>query len=178
MNVREVQMTENKVLRVAPVVKALRITLITLLVLYGVVFFSCAWFLIHWFPAVKMGASNAGFYGWIRVFLGKVLAGPLFLSIGLSIFKLIGLISRGEPFSLSSPTHIRRIGYAIFGLALINAIVHAIELLTDPFVRTPEVIVQVAYGGLATLLLGFGFLVIAKVLEVGVALRQDQDLTV
>jgi hypothetical protein len=31
---------------------------------------------------------------------------------------------------------------------------------------------------LVTLLLGFGFLVIARVLEAGVALKQDQDLTV
>lgn len=171
-------MTKNKVLEVAPVVKALRITLITLLALYGVVFFNCALLLIRWFPAVKMGTPDAAFYVWIRVFLGKVLAGPFYLVIGLSIFKLIGLISRGEPFSLSSPRHIRRIGYAIFGLALINATVHAIELLTHPFVRMPEVIVQVAYSGLATLLLGFGFLVIAKVIEVGVALRQDQNLTI
>lgn len=34
------------------------------------------------------------------------------------------------------------------------------------------------YNGLSTVLLGFGFRVIARVLEAGVALKQDQDLTV
>jgi hypothetical protein len=42
----------------------------------------------------------------------------------------------------------------------------------------PDSIFRALYSGLSALLVGFGFLVIAKVLEVGVSLKQDQDLTV
>ncbi|MGD1009189.1 MAG: DUF2975 domain-containing protein [Candidatus Aminicenantales bacterium] len=164
--------------KVAPVVKALRIVLITLLVLYGLVFISSTLFVILAFPSFMRHTSEAGFWAEIRVFLDKVLTGPIYFFIAYCVFKLIVLISRAEPFSSASPRYIRRIGYAVFGLAAINAVVTTIFELTSPGVLVSEVIVRVLYGGLGTLLLGFGFLVIAKVLEAGVALQQDQDLTV
>ena len=171
-------MTVIKTPKVAPVVKALRITLITLLILYGLVFISSTLFVIKVFPSFVRHTSEAGFWAEIRVFLDKVLTGPIYFFVTYCVFKLIALISRAEPFSSASPRYIRRIGYAVFGLAAVNAIVTAIFELTSPGVPASEVIVRVLYGGLGTLLLGFGFLVIAKVIEVGVALKQDQDLTV
>jgi len=170
-------MTDKNPIKIAAVVKALRITLFTLLILYGLVFISRVFALIVFLPNLAMGASHASFWSWIRSFLGAA-AGPIYFSIAYAIFKLIALIFRGEPYSPASPRYIRRIGYAVFGLALLNALVAAILELTAPEVHIPEVIVRVLYGGLGTLLLGFGFLVIARVLEVGVSLKQDQDLTV
>jgi hypothetical protein len=170
-------MAEERVFATAPVVKALRITLLTLLILYGLVFISRVVALVAFFPTLTMGASHAGFWSWIRSFLGAA-TGPLYFCIAYAIFKLIALMSRGEPYRPASPRHIRRIGYAVFGLALLNALVAAILELTSPEVHIPEVIIRVLYAGLGMLLLGFGFLVIARVLEVGVSLQQDQDLTV
>ncbi len=171
-------MTKDKALKSAPAIKALRITLITLLILYGLVFISSTLFVIIVFPSFIRHTSEAGFWAEIRVFLDKVLTGPLYFFIAYCVFKLIALISRAEPFSSASPRHIRRIGYAVFGLAAINAIVTAIFELTSPVVLVSEVIVRILYSGLSALLLGFGFLVIARVIEVGVSLKQDQDLTV
>jgi hypothetical protein len=167
-------MAAEDTFKVAPVVKALRIVLITLLILYGLVFISSILIVVTAFPVLKMGASHAGFWS----FLEKGLTGPIYFFIAYEIFQLIALISRGEPFSPASPRHIRRIGYAVFGLALIHAAAAAVSELTAPEVVLSDSILRILYGGLSTLLLGFGFLVIAKVLEVGVKLQQDQDLTV
>jgi hypothetical protein len=171
-------MSENSAFKVAPVVKALRIVLITLLVLYGLVFISGAVaFVIFVLPPFGLKPGPA-FWDEIKFVLDKVLTGPFYFFIAYSIFKLISLISRGEPFSPSSPRHIRRIGGAVFGLALLHAAAAVISEFNSPAVRISESILRVLYGGLSTLLVGFGFLVIAKVLEVGVSLQQDQNLTV
>jgi hypothetical protein len=171
-------MTGKTISRVGTEVKALRIVLITLLILYGLVFVGSLVFMATVFPSFVGLAPGAGFWADIRVFLGKVLTGPIYFFIAYGIFKLISLISRGEPFSPGSPRHIRRIGYAVLGLAVINAIVNAISEFTSPGVDVSGAIVRILYSGLSTVLLGFGFLVIARVLETGVRLQQDQNLTV
>ncbi len=171
-------MKEKIVSRVVPEVKALMIVLITLLILYGAVFIGSISFLAFVFPSFIHRFSGAAFWAEIRIFLDKVLTGPIYIFIGYSIFKLIALVSRGEPFSPASPRHIRRIAYSVFGLGLLGAISAAILELIQNGVRVFEALIHVLYGGLSTVLLGFGFLVIAKVLEVGVRLQQDQDLTV
>jgi len=173
-------MPEEKIFKVAPVVKALRIVLITLLVLYGLVFVSgAAAFMVLVLPPFALKPCPA-LWDEIKFLIDKVLTGPFYFFIAWSTFKLIALISRGEPFSPASPRHIRRIGYAVFGLALLHAGASAIGGLNTPgvSVNITDVVIRVLYAGLSTLLVGFGFLVIAKVLEAGVSLKQDQDLTV
>jgi len=171
-------MPEEETFKVAPVVRALRIVLITLLILYGLVFISGAVaFITDVLPPFALKPCPA-FWTEVRALLDRVLTGPLYFFIAYSIFKLIGFISRGEPFSPASPRHIRRIGYAVFGLALLHAAAAAISRSGSPALYYPDSIFRALYSGLSALLLGFGFLVIAKVIEVGVALKQDQDLTV
>lgn len=166
-------MTEKSTMRGVPEVKALSIVLITLLVLYGGVLVSTTLFLATVTPSFSL-------HPWleIRVFLDKVLSGAIYFFIAYNIFKLIGLVSRGEPFSPGSPLYIRRIAYSVFGLGFIAATVSLILELTQTGARLAEATIRVLYGGLGTVLLAFGFLVIARVLEVGVRLQQDQNLTV
>jgi hypothetical protein len=156
-------MTDFKRPETIPLVRALRIVLVALVVLYGLVFVAYAISFISLILPPFAFKPFPGLAEETKAFLDKVVAGPLYFFIATSIFKLIRLISRGEPFNPASPRHIRWIGFSVLGLAAIHAIGTGIRIL---------------YGGLSTLLLGFGFLVIAKVLEVGVALKQDQDLTV
>jgi hypothetical protein len=171
-------MPEKTFFRVAPVVKALRIVLITLLVLYGLVFVSYAWaFVVLVRPPFALKPCPA-FWDAVRMLLERVVTGPLYFYIAWRIFRLIGLVSRGESFSPASPRHIRGIGYGVFGLTLVNAAAAAILELNSPQVHVSDSLIRILYGGLSTLLLGFGFLVIAKVIEAGVALKQEQDLTV
>jgi len=173
-------MPETKALEVAPVVKALRIVLITLLILYGLVFVGGAVaFVVLVLPPFAIKPCPA-LWDEIKVVIDKVLTGPAYFYIAFCVFKLIGLISHGQPFSPTCPRHIRRIGYAVFVLALLHAGAAAIGEFNTPgvSVNVSEAILRILYSGLSTLLVGFGFLVIAKVLEVGAALKQDQDLTI
>jgi hypothetical protein len=172
-------MSENKNPKLAPVVMTLRIILITSLILYSLIFLGTVMFLVGSFNSLKMGASHAGFWAWVRNCVGKGLSGPIYFFIAYCLFKLIHLIAHSEPFSPASPRHVRRIAYAVFSLFLINAIVSAISEFTSPEVVVSEAIIRILFpGGLIALLLGFGFLVIAGVLDLGVKLQQEQNLTV
>ncbi|OGD23393.1 MAG: hypothetical protein A2Y69_09030 [Candidatus Aminicenantes bacterium RBG_13_59_9] len=169
-------MTEKAVSKISAEVKALRIVLITLLILYGLIFISFCFIgtrILFYGSAFRVFTRAE-----IRVVLDNLLAGPLYFFIAISIFKLISVISRGESFCPASPRHIRRIGYAVFGLALVHAIAGAIYEFNAPEVDFSDSIIRILHGGLSTVLLGFGFLVIARVLEAGVRLQQDQNLTV
>ena len=118
------------------------------------------------------------FWYQIGAFFNFVLAGLMYFLIGREIYKLIALINRGETFSSDSPRRIRRIAFLIFGLALSGAIGTAILVSFPPGEMVSIIVFRVIFGGLGTVLLGFGFLVIAKVIESGVTLQQDQNLTV
>lgn len=171
-------MTGKMVPSLGTEVKALRIALIILLFLYGLVSAGALIFLVRVFPAFVARTSEALTLSYIRVSFEKVLIGLVYFFIAYCIFKLISLISHGDPFNPASPKIIRRIGGAVLGLAGINAVVQAFTEFTAPNVYVPEIIIRILYHGLSTLLLGFGFLVIAKVIEIGVRLQQDQNLTV
>jgi hypothetical protein len=164
--------------RIGTEVKALRIVLITLLILYGLVFISFTFILVRAPSRSVMVTLGVTSWGQMRYLLDKVLVGPIYFFIAYSIFKLIGLISRGECFNPTSPRHIRRIGYGVFCLALFYMMSATIGEFTAPEVNISDSILRLLYGGLTTVLLGFGFLVIARVLEAGVRLQQDQNLTV
>jgi hypothetical protein len=171
-------MTDVKDSKITPLVRALRVVLITLLILYGLMFSAGAVaFVILVLSPFALKPCPA-FWTELKALLDRVLTGPVYFYIAYCIFKLISLISRGEPFSPASPRHIRRIGYAVFGLALLHAAAAAISESGSPVLHYPDFIIRALYSGLSALLVGFGFLVIAKVLEVGVSLKQDQDLTV
>jgi hypothetical protein len=171
-------MTDFKRPETIPLVRALRIVLVALVVLYGLVFVAYAISFISLILPPFAFKPFPGLAEETKAFLDKVVAGPLYFFIATSIFKLIRLISRGEPFNPASPRHIRWIGFSVLGLAVIHAIGTGISEYAAQEAVLQDSLIRILYGGLSTLLLGFGFLVIAKVLEVGVALKQDQDLTV
>jgi hypothetical protein len=163
---------------IEPLVRALRIILITLLVFYGLVFVAYAIAFISLILPPFAFKPFPGLAEETRALFDKVVAGPLYFFIAYSLFKLIRLISRGEPFNPASPRHIRWIGFSVLGLAAIRAIATGIAEYAAHEAVVQDSLIRILYGGLSTLLLGFGFLVIAKVFEIGVSLKQDQDLTV
>jgi hypothetical protein len=175
-------MTEKTILKVSTEVKALRAVLITLLIFYSVTVVASLIIMARVFPSLANLPSGFPFLDSIRVFFDRVMPGAIYFFIAYGIFKLISLISRGEPFSPASPRYIRRIGYAVLCLAAVNAVVNGFSAF--PLAYPPpagflsKAVVWMLLSGLSTLLLGFGFLVIARVIEVGVRLQQDQNLTV
>lgn len=179
-------MPEQNNPRFARVVKGLRIVLLVLLIVYGAAFIGSLLFMVTVFPSFIHHVSEAGFRADLRVLLDFVLTIPVYLFIFYHIFRLIRLIARGDPFGPAAPRHIRDIAYAVFALAIVSAastIVSApgfleVSSTVSRWGLISEITFRALYKGLTTVLLGFGFLVIAKVLEVGVKLQQDQNLTV
>jgi hypothetical protein len=170
-------MTDKIISRVGTEVKALRIVLIAMLILYGTVSVRWALVMAGRAPSLVKRLSGPLILAIINTLCAFVLLGVIYFFIAYYIFKLISLISRGETFISVSPRYIRRIGYAVFCLAVNNAVVNAIVDFSRAGFFSDKV-VSILYSGLGTLLLGFGFLVIAKVIEIGVRLQQDQNLTV
>ena len=170
-------MTGKAISKITAEVKALRIVLIAMLILYGTVSVRWAFVMAGRAPSLIKRLSGPLILAIINTLCAFVLPGVIYFFIAYYIFKLIGLISRGETFSSASPRYIRRIGYAVFCLAANNAVVNTIVDFNSAGFFSDKV-VMVLYDGLGTLLLGFGLLVIARVLETAVRLQQDQDLTV
>jgi hypothetical protein len=174
-------MSEKPVIKVAPVVKVLRIVLVTLLALYGMGLATFFYAVVRVFPSLINSAYGLPFWGTVKFFFDWFLPGAIYFFVGYNIFRLISLVSRGEPFSVRSPRYIRRIGYAVLCLAGVNALIDITSVfaeITTLVLAFSKPVVSAVCSVLSTLLLGFGFLVIAKVIEVGVTLKQDQDLTV
>jgi len=162
-------------------IKALRFILIILLAIYGALTAGSILFVFKVFPSVVATPSGTSFWSladMVRVLFERVVPGLVYFFIGWGIFKLIALISGREPFSPASPRHIRRIGYAVLVLAAVGAVVDVIKAFRWPVDLLSGTFIGAVCNVLTTLLIGFGFLVMAKVLEAGVRLQQDQDLTV
>ncbi len=162
-------------------VKALRVVLFVLMAVYGLVVVLSLLFVAKVFPLIMEHPSGTSFLslmGMVRVLFDRVLPGVVFFFIGWGIYRLIALVSHGEAYSSATPRLIRKIGFAVLGLAGVNAVVDALAWLTWRMDLFSGGFVWALCNLLSTALLGFGFLVIARVLEVGVGLKQDQDLTV
>jgi hypothetical protein len=174
-------MSEKQIIKVEPAIKVLWAVLVILLALYGMPSVGSLVFMARVFPSLAHSPYGFPFWGGVKFVFDWLLPGIIYFFIAYYIFKLIRLISRGEPFSSQSPRYIRRIGYAVLWLAAVDAVVNAISVFATITILMDAIskpVFSAIRSILSTLLLGFGFLVIAKVLEVGVSLKHDQDLTV
>ena len=117
----------------------------------------------------------------LSIFLDGALTCLLYLLVIHQLFRLLGLIKKGDPFNQESPKRIRRIAYYTFGMAAINAVLDSVRTVAMhgfPFPSFWPSLTSFLLRGTQTVLFGIGILIIAVVLEVGVRLQQDQNLTV
>jgi hypothetical protein len=117
----------------------------------------------------------------LSMFLNSALTGVLYLVIIYQLYRLIGLITRGDPFNQESPKRIRRIAYYTFGMAAINTVGESVRHISIPGFSSPNFwlsMTSTLLRGAQTVLFGVGILIIAFVLDVGTKLQQDQNLTV
>jgi hypothetical protein len=117
----------------------------------------------------------------LSVFLNGVLTGLLYLAIIYQLYRILALIKKSGPFSGESPKRIRLIAYFTFGMAAVNAIMEFVRYVSiHGFVSRDlwPVMTQFLLRAAQTVLFGTGILIVGLVLEVGVSLKQDQDLTV
>jgi hypothetical protein len=117
----------------------------------------------------------------LSFFLNSALTCLLYLLIIYQLFRLLGLIHKGDPFNPDSPKRIRLIAYYTFSMAAVNALLSSVRTITMsgfPFPSFWPSLTNFLLRGTQTVLFGIGILIMAFVLEVGVRLRQDQNLTV
>lgn len=115
------------------------------------------------------------------ILLNSTLTCLVYLLIIHQLFRLLGLINKGDPFNQESPKRIRRIAYYTFSMAAINAVLDSVRTIVThgfPFPSFWPTLTNFLLRGTQTVLFGIGILIIAFVLEVGVQLQQDQKLTV
>jgi hypothetical protein len=115
------------------------------------------------------------------LFLDHTFTCLLYVLIIFQLFRLLGLIKKGEPFNQESPKRIRRIAYYIFAMAAVNSVLDSVRTIVMhgfPFPSFWPSLTSFLLRGTQMVLLGIGILIIAFVLEVGVRLQQDQNLTV
>jgi len=117
----------------------------------------------------------------LSMFINSVLVGLLYLVTIYQLFRLLGLIAKGDPFNQESPKRIRKIAYYTFWIAAINAVGESVRHISSQGFSAPYLWLSMTsflLRAAQTVLLGIGILIIAFVLEVGVKLQQDQNLTV
>jgi hypothetical protein len=117
----------------------------------------------------------------LSMLINSALTGVLYLVIIYQLYRLIGLITRGDPFNQESPKRIRRIAYYTFGMAAINTVGESVRHISLLGFSSPNFwlsMTSTLLRGAQTVLFGVGILIIAFVLDVGVKLQQDQNLTV
>jgi len=174
-------MNENKSLRNRSSVRVFKVLLIVVGLTYAVGFglslfsFPQIWGPLFHPERLSMLITN------LSLFLNSVLTCLLYLLIIYQLFRLLGLINKGDPFNQESPKRIRRIAYYTFGMAAINAVLDSVRTIAThgfPFPSFWPSLTNFLVRGTQTALFGIGILIIAFVLEVGVQLQQDQNLTV
>ncbi len=158
--------------------KSFKFVLIALVAIYGVISIWSAVLAAALLPGILKINAPGLFLGWISVICERVLPGLIFLFVAYCLFRIMRLISRGEPFDPQSPRYIRSVGYAVLALTVSNAVGDALSLPWSLEYLNTRAFSLVLLTRLGSLLLGLGFLVIARVFRIGAGLQQEQDLTV
>lgn len=117
--------------------------------------------------------------------LGGIFLGLIYFWILYHLYRLLIVITKGEPFHAATPGRMRRIAYGAFALVVVRGAVNlaqgwASSAGSGPFMDMFKnaFISNLMGEGLRMILLGVGILIMAEVFEAGVRLKQDQDLTI
>jgi len=158
-----------------------------LLLVVGLTYAICFVLSLLYFPQVRdrifHPLSLAMLIGALTDFFGHGLIKLLYLLIVYQLFRLLGLIKKGDPFNQESPKRIRSIAYYTFGIAAINVVMELESVLSIakwgfPYWGFWLNLISFLLKVSETVFFGLGIIIIAVVLEVGVRLQQDQRLTV
>jgi hypothetical protein len=174
-------MSEEKSLGSRPSVRFFTVLLAVVGLIYAFFFILSLYnFPRIWGPLYHPGVPRLQIMN-LSMFLNGALSGLLYLVIIYQLYRLLGLIKKGDPFNQESPRRIRRIAYYTFGMAAINAVGESVRHISSLGFSAPyfwESMTSFLLRAAQTVLFGLGILIIAYVLEVGVRLQQDQNLTV
>ena len=173
-------MKEEKLWRDVTSVRVFKLLLLAMLVVYVVGF---TVYMVSQVPAeirqLSAQPGKSSIAGWSFLAQNTLLT-LIYFSILYNLYALLVMVAKGEPFHPSNPKRIRRIAYAAFAIFCVN-VAAAVLLARSGFPPHPAwsaLFSELLGKGFRTVLFGVGILVIARVFEAGLALKQDQDLTV
>lgn len=95
------------------------------------------------------------------------------------LFRLVQRIAKGDPFNPENPRRVRNVAYAVLAISVFNLVFNYVRNglmrgLTSEWSFAASVIIK----GTERIFFILGLLIIAKLLETGVRLQQDQNLTI
>lgn len=113
-------------------------------------------------------------YFFVSPYFFSLFASAVYLWIIYFLRKLMLTVKENNPFDQMNLGRIRKIAYGVFALVPVD-IINKIWIPSFPRID----FVDILWGSLFKLtFLGFGILVIAKVFELGVVLKDEQNLTI
>ena len=114
----------------------------------------------------------------LSLWLDALLTALLSLLILFQLYRLVQMVAKGDPFSPENPRRVRCVAYAVLAISVSNI---AFRTLNHYYLhRGAEwwMGMNVLIKGAERAFFILGLLIIAKLLETGVRLQQDQNLTV
>jgi membrane protease YdiL (CAAX protease family) len=107
-----------------------------------------------------------------------------FLVIGIliwllaGIYRLIKSITTGEPFGPSNPRRVRKVAYGVLALASVTFLEQSLQFIMRPYVPLKSLFYHLMGVPMWAAFFGLALLVIARVFEEGLRLKQDENLTI
>lgn len=114
----------------------------------------------------------------LSLWLDALLTALISLVILYQLFRLVQMVAKGDPFSPENPRRVRWVAYGVLAISVSNI---AFRTLNHYFLhRGAEwwMGMNVLIKGAERAFFILGLLIIAKLLDTGVRLQQDQNLTV
>jgi hypothetical protein len=177
-------MANNGPLKSITSVRVVTTLLVAFALLYGAQFIALIPRFLSYFSWAHHPETEKYFNSGLGAVASLMLSDVLYLLILYQVFRLLLKVGKGDPFDPVNPRRIRKVAYGAFGIAAITLLYEVIMMFVlfkdsyDPNVTTFHKILNVLVRSAQMALFGLGILIIAKILESGVRLQQEQNLTI
>jgi hypothetical protein len=129
------------------------------------------------FRLIRVFTEKVPIY-FVSAYFFSLFSSVVYLWIIYFLRKLMLTVKESNPFDQMNPGRIRRIAYGVFALVPLDIFAKIWTQGFQPTFSTTD-LGDILWGSLFKLtFLGFGILVIAKVFELGVVLKDEQKLTI
>jgi hypothetical protein len=178
---KEGKMTKEQSLKKLMSVRIVKSLLVAMALLYATQFVALIPMLLDNFPRIGRPGNERFFISSFAGFLYQSLTALLYLMVLLQLFILLRRVAKDGAFDPHNPRRIRWVAYSAFsiaGVTLLYEALLAVKYRDSLAIPTFHIILSVLVRAAQMALFGLGIIIVAKVLEVGVRLQQDQNLTV
>jgi|GEM_PF-2414446 len=115
----------------------------------------------------------------LSMWLNAMLTALFSLVVLYQLFRLVQMIVKGDPFNPANPRRIRAVAYAVLAISVSNIV---LRTLYNYFLHQSHadwwMAMNVLIKGTEMVFIILGLFIIAKLLDTGVRIQQDQNLTI